>query len=80
MEQNYQKQHFSILGIFCTPFGHRYSVSKKITNHIHEYKCKTCGHEVTNVATGGFEVLTFKNRKINVCLSEFFQKKLQRVT
>ena len=80
MNQNHSNQHFSIFGILCTTFGHRYSVSKKVTNHINEYKCKTCGHEVTNIISGGYEVLTFKNRKINNCLSKFYKKKLQRAS
>ena len=80
MNQNSPNQHFSITGLICATIGHRYSVSKKITNHISEYKCKTCGQEVTNAVSGKLEKLTFKTRKVNACLSEFFQKKLQRVS
>jgi len=71
-------QNFSLTSILCSIFGHRYKKSKKITNHISEYKCKTCGQEVTNAASGKIELLTFKTRKVNACVSEFFQKKLQR--
>jgi len=73
-------QNFSLTSMFCSIFGHRYKKSKKITNHISEFKCKTCGQEVTNAVSGRIEILTFKNRKINTCLSDFFQKKLQQTT
>jgi transposase-like protein len=80
MKSSSPNQNFSLTSIFCSTFGHRYKKSKKITNHISEYKCKTCGQEVTNAISGGIEILTFKNRKVNACLSDFFQKKLQQTT
>lgn len=73
-------QNFSLTSLYCSTFGHRYQVSNKVTNYINEYKCKTCGQEVTKVASGGIELLTYKNRKINACLSAFFQKKIQRTS
>ena len=80
MKSSSPNQNFSLTSIFCSTFGHRYKESKKITNHISEYKCKTCGQEVTNAVSGGLEILTFKNRKVNASLSEFFQKKIQRAS
>ena len=69
---------FTLFSIYCSTFGHRFIISNKITNHINEYKCKRCGQEVTNVASGDIELLTHRNKKINACLSEFFKKKIQQ--
>jgi len=80
MKSSSPNQNFSLTSLFCSTFGHRYAISKKITNHINEYKCKTCGQEVTNAASGKIEILTFKTRKINACLSDFFKKKLQQTS
>ncbi len=74
------QKNFSLTSLYCSTFGHRFKVSNKVTNYINEYKCKTCGQEVTKVASGDIELLTYKNRKINASLSAFFQKKIQRTT
>ena len=73
-------QNFSLTSLYCSTFGHSFKISNKITNYVNEYKCKTCGQEVTNVASGDIEILTFKNRELNACLSAFFQKKIQRTS
>jgi len=78
MKTTSPSQSFRLFSFFCSTFGHRFTVSNKITNHISEYKCKRCGQEVTNVVSGDIELLTHRNKKINACLSEFFQKKLQQ--
>jgi len=70
-------QNFSLTSLYCSTFGHSFTISNKITNHINEYKCKTCGQEVTNVASGDIELLTYKNKKVNASLSAFFKKKSQ---
>ena len=75
MKQNFSNHEFNFLGILCSTFGHKFIITNNITNHIKEYQCKTCNKEFTNVFSGGFEVLNFKNRKINACLSAFFKKK-----
>ncbi|MDN3722893.1 hypothetical protein QRD02_00740 [Aequorivita sp. SDUM287046] len=64
-----------ILSLICTAFGHDYIVTRKITDHISEYKCACCGKEVSNSYSGKFELLTRKQREINECLSLFFIKK-----
>jgi hypothetical protein len=71
-------ESLTLFSFYCSTFGHRFKESNKITNHISEYRCKTCGQEVTNVASGDIEILTHRNKKINACLSEFFKKKLQQ--
>lgn len=64
-----------ILSLVCTVFGHDYIITRKITDHINEYKCTCCGKEVSNSYSGTFELLTYKQREVNECLSSFFKKK-----
>ncbi len=61
--------------LICTAFGHDYIITRKITDHISEYKCACCGREVSNSYSGKFEILTYKQKETNECLSSFFQKK-----
>ena len=70
----------SIFGFMCNAFGHDYIITKKVTNHINEYKCSNCGREVTDNPSGYLEALTLKRKELNQCLSNFFQKKSRRVS
>lgn len=63
----------------CSLFGHKYSITKKITNFVNEYKCACCYQEVSEGSNGKLELLTKKNREINQCLRNFFQKRNQRL-
>ncbi|QQX77421.1 MULTISPECIES: hypothetical protein [Aequorivita] len=75
MEKIMPQSGTPILSLVCTAFGHDYIVTRKITDHISEYKCACCGKEVSNSYSGKFEALTFKQREVNECLSTFFRKK-----
>lgn len=61
--------------IFCAIFGHHYSVSKRVTHHIKEYKCVHCDKEVTTDASGNLSLLTPENKEINNTLEDLFQKR-----
>lgn len=80
MKTTSPKQSVSISGIVCTAFGHDYIITRKVTNHINEYKCSNCGREVTDNLNGHLEILTFKNKKVNTIVSTFFQKRLNRTS
>lgn len=66
---------FSIGRISCSVFGHSYRVSKPITDHIKEYRCRLCGEEVTNTADGTIAKLTAQFKETNEYLAEFYQKR-----
>lgn len=68
----------SIFGFMCTTFGHKYKVTRKVTNHINEYKCSHCGKEVTDNMSGKLEVLTYKTKEVNTKLSVFCKKRSNR--
>ena len=70
----------SLSGLLCVAFGHDYIVTRKVTNHINEYKCSHCGREVAENDTGHLEVLTKKLKNTNSNLATFFQKKNRRIS
>ena len=72
------KKSFSFSGIVCNTLGHDYVISRKITDHISEYKCTNCGKEVTDNFSGRLENLTFKMKKVNTSLALFYEKKMRR--
>lgn len=61
--------------IFCNIFGHHYAVSKKVTQHIKEYKCVHCAKEVTTDVSGNLSVLTPELQDINHTLEIIYQKR-----
>jgi hypothetical protein len=74
------KTKLSMFSLLCVAFGHDYIVTRKVTNHINEYKCSHCGREVAENDTGHLEVLTQKLKNTNSNLAIFFQKKNRRVS
>lgn len=78
MKNNSSNRPFSFSGFVCSTFGHHYSVTRRVTDHINEYKCKHCGKEVTDTFTGDIEILTMKNKEINAVLASFIQRRAKR--
>lgn len=78
MKETYTKSSLSFSGIVCSTLGHDYAISRKITNHINEYKCTKCGKEVTDNFAGRVENLTLKTKQVNTSLALFFEKKMRR--
>lgn len=80
MKTNAPNQKVSIKGIVCTTFGHHYKVTRKVTNHINEYRCSHCGREVTDNLSGNLEVLTYKMKEVNSTVSSFFKRRSNRIS
>jgi CRISPR/Cas system-associated protein Cas10 (large subunit of type III CRISPR-Cas system) len=74
------KNQRSMSSLLCVAFGHDYIITRKVTNHINEYKCSHCGREVAENDTGHLEILTQKLKNTNSTLATFFQKKNRRVS
>ncbi len=74
------KTNRSLSGLLCVAFGHDYIVTRKVTNHINEYKCSHCGREVAENDTGHLEVLTQNLKHTHSILATFFQKKNQKIS
>ena len=64
--------------LICRLGGHRFRVSKTITDHIREYKCTCCGEERTDTANGFLERLTPKFRETNEFLAKLHQRRRSR--
>lgn len=64
--------------LYCSIFGHDFKVSKHVTYHVKEYKCKRCEMEVTNNGHGGFTKLTPKFREINSVLERIHKNRIHK--
>jgi len=64
--------------LYCSLFGHDFSVTKQVTYHVKEYECKHCKTQVTNNGTGGFTLLTPKYKEINSVLERIHTRRLER--
>ena len=64
--------------IYCSLFGHDYRVSKNVTYHVKEYKCKNCSSELTTAENGQIIPLTPKYREINSVLNRVHNKRLEK--
>lgn len=64
---------------YCSLFGHRYVISKRITSHIKEYKCLHCQEQATTDVTGNLSKLTPKLKEINETLAMLYRKKLENI-
>jgi len=75
MENKSIRTTFPLGRMYCSIFGHRYRVTKKITSHINEYQCMLCGHEATTDDKGKLTQLTPQLRDINETLINIHRKK-----
>jgi len=66
---------FSFAKVHCSLFGHKLRVSKNITNHVHEYKCRKCGMEMTDTADGLLARLTPKFKETNEYLAKIHKRR-----
>ncbi|UKM65834.1 hypothetical protein GSB9_02405 [Flavobacteriaceae bacterium GSB9] len=64
--------------IQCKVFGHDIIVTKQVTYHVKEYKCKVCNKEFTTNSNGRLTVLTPKFKEINEVLERVHNKRLMR--
>ena len=78
MKSNPQKRPTPILGMVCTVFGHNFKVSRKVTDHINEYKCEYCEKEFTDNLKGSLEVLTNKTKELNSIVSSFCHRRVRK--
>lgn len=73
------KQKFLTRKIFCSLFGHKFIITRTITNHFKEFKCTVCELELTNDDKGEKTFLTPELKEINETLICFHNKKFHLV-
>lgn len=61
--------------VICNLIGHKFRITKKITNHFHEYQCRCCGKQMTEDIKGNLIDLTPELKEINESLQLLFSKK-----
>lgn len=69
---------FSIAKVYCNLFGHKFKVSKSVTNHIHEYKCAHCSMEMTDTANGFIARLTPRFKETNDYLAQIHRRRIRK--
>lgn len=78
MKNSAPKSTFSFSKIYCSLFGHKYELSKEVTDHIKEFTCTHCKEQVTTNSRGRLEVMTPKLKEINEALASVYAKKMAR--
>lgn len=73
------KEKFLTKKILCSILGHRFIITRVITNHFKEYKCTVCQLELTNDDKGEKTFLTPELKEINETLIGFRNKKFHLV-
>ncbi len=65
--------------LYCDVFGHKYEISKKVTNHVKEYTCKCCKRQLTTNSNGKLIELTPKFQEINSALERVYNRRMMRL-
>ena len=76
---NSTSKNSSLPKIYCHIFGHKYEVTKQVTYHVKEYRCKHCKRELTTNSNGNLIELTPKFREINSILERIHYSKTARL-
>ncbi len=79
MKTNPHKKAILPLKVLCLLFGHDYLITRKVTDHISEYRCTHCNREVADNTSGNLEILTLKLKDLNSSLAQFFERKRQKM-
>ncbi len=64
--------------IYCSIFGHDYAITKHVTLHVKEYRCKQCKEQVTTNGNGDLIRLTSKYKEINIELENIHTKRIRK--
>lgn len=64
--------------IYCSLFGHNYTITKHVTLHVKEYICNQCKDQVTIGGNGDLIKLTTKHKEINIELEKIHAKRINR--
>lgn len=64
--------------MYCSFFGHDYHVTKKVTQHVKEYKCCHCKKQLTTDGNGKLTEMTSTFKEINDILEHMYQRKLSK--
>ena len=66
--------------IQCKLFGHDFKVTRRVTNHVKEYTCKTCNKQLTTNGNGHLIELSPKFKEINDVLERVHHKRHKKLS
>ena len=69
----------SVSKLYCKTFGHNYEVSKRVTEHVKEYTCTRCKHQLTTNSNGKLIELTPNFQEVNQNLDRIYKNRLKRI-
>ncbi|RZS99564.1 hypothetical protein [Aquimarina brevivitae] len=78
MTKSTSQSGLSFSKLYCSLFGHKFEVTKKITNHVKEYTCCHCKEQATINSRGKLEKLTPKLKEANKALASVHKKKVAK--
>ena len=61
--------------IYCSLFGHEFQITKHVTHHVKEFKCKHCNKPFTTNQFGNITELTPKLKEINDVLENVHNRR-----
>lgn len=59
--------------LHCALYGHKLILTKHVTNHVKEYKCKNCSQQATTSSNGTIILLNEKRKEINQILERIYK-------
>ena len=74
-----QQTNNSVTKMICVFFGHKYLMSKKVTNHVKEYTCKCCNKQLTTNSNGNLTELTPTYKEINSLLERIHKARIDKL-
>jgi len=78
MKKSNPNDFFSFSKIYCFLFGHKYKISKDVTDFVKEYQCIHCACQVTTSSSGSLEPMTPNLKETNSILATIHAKKMAR--
>ena len=69
------KEHTFKGRLLCSMFGHKFEMTRNITDYFKEFECRVCHLQATNDVSGRKISLTEEHREINAALVDLYRKK-----
>ena len=73
------KKKFLTKEILCLLLGHKFIVTRTVTDHFKKYKCTVCQIELTNDENGHKTFLTPELKEIKETLIDFYNKRIHSI-
>lgn len=75
MNPNTTNHNLLLEKAFCKFFGHKFKITRKVTDHFKEFECKVCHRCATNDVKGNLIYLSDEMKDINKTLNQLYQRR-----